>query len=38
MKLAEQPRQGMELQKKNDKRLKHAGNPFRKNVQIKGVC
>ena len=35
---AEQPPQGMELQKKNTKRLQHTGNLFRKNLQLIGDC
>ena len=36
---AEQPLQGMALQeKKSTKRLKHTGNLFRKNLQLKDVC
>ena len=36
---AGQPLQGMELQeKKNTKILRHTGNLFRKNLQLKGVC
>ena len=32
-------RYGMELQeKKSTKRLKHTGNMFRKNLQLKDVC
>ena len=29
---------GMELQELKHKRLKHTGNLFRKNLQLKGVC
>ena len=36
---AEQPLQGMELQQNEaQKRLKHTGNLFRKNVQLTTVC
>ena len=36
---AEQPLRGMELQEKEAwKRLKHTGNLFRKNLQLKDVC
>ena len=38
---AEQPLWRMELQEKaalRDKKLKHNGNLFRKNLQLKGVC
>ena len=36
---AEQPLRGMELQEKEaQKRLKHTGNLFRKNLQLKDVC
>ena len=36
---AERPLQGMELTtKKSTKRLKHTGNLFRKNLQLKDVC
>ena len=35
----EQPLQGMELQEKEaTKRLRHTGNLFRKNLQLKDVC
>ena len=34
---AEQPLQGMELQKKKYKKIKHTGNLFRKNLQLKCV-
>ena len=35
---AEEPLQGMELQEKETKRLRHTGNLFRKNLQLKDVC
>ena len=35
---AEQLLQGMELQKRSTKRLKHTENPFRKNLQLVDVC
>ena len=36
---AEQLLQGMEVQEKEaQKRLKHTGNLFRKNLQVKDVC
>ena len=36
---AEQPIQGMELHEKEaQKKLKHTGNLFRKNLQLIGVC
>ena len=33
----EQPLQGIELQEKETKRLRHTGNLFRKNLQLKDV-
>ena len=33
-----QPSRGMELQKKETKKLKHTGNLFKKNLPLKGVC
>ena len=30
--------QSMELKEKNTKRLKHTGNLFTKNLQLKDVC
>ena len=34
-----QPLRGMELQEKETQKiLKHTGNIFRKNLQLKGVC
>ena len=35
---AGQPLQGMELQEKKKKILRHTGNLFRKNLQFKAVC
>ena len=34
----EQLPQGMELQEKETKRLRHTGNLLRKNLQLKDVC
>ena len=35
---AKQPLRGIEFKKKKHKKIKHTGNLFRKNLQLKGVC
>ena len=34
----DQPQQGMELQEKETKEIRHTGNLFRKNLQLKDIC